>query len=260
MIHPKLTLVGAGPGDPELITLKGIRALEAADVVLYDALANDDLLAFAKNAKVIEYVGKRQGDHSMQQEAINEAIVRYALSHGHVVRLKGGDPFVFGRGFEELEFAAQHGIEGTVVPGVSSATSLLGLLNIPITHRGVSRSFHVFSASTKDGELSEEILDSVHLQGTRVVLMGLQHLDKIAALYHQHGLAELPVVVIQNGSLPEQRTAFGTMSTIEAAVAENGIKTPAIIVIGEVVSLKSSLALPSLDISHLSLGASPNEQ
>ncbi len=179
MKNPKLTLVGAGPGDPELITLKGIRALEAADVVLYDALANDDLLAFAKNAKIIEYVGKRQGDHSMPQEAINEAIVRYALSHGHVVRLKGGDPFVFGRGFEELEFAAQHSIEGTVVPGVSSATSLLGLLNIPITHRGVSRSFHVFSASTKDGELSDEILDSVHLQGTRVVLMGLQHLQKL---------------------------------------------------------------------------------
>jgi uroporphyrin-III C-methyltransferase len=249
MIHPKLTLVGAGPGDPELITLKGIRALEAADVVLYDALANDHLLALAKNAKIIEYVGKRQGDHSMPQEAINEAIVGYALSHGHVVRLKGGDPFVFGRGFEELAFAAQHGIEVTVVPGVSSATSLLGLLNIPITHRGVSRSFHVFSASTKDGELSDEILDSVHLHGTRVVLMGLQHLDKIATLYRQHSLAELPVVVIQNGSLPEQRAAFGTMETIEAAVAENGIKTPAILVIGEVVNLKN--AIPNGAEKHL---------
>lgn len=238
MKNPKLTLVGAGPGDPELITLKGIKALEAADVVLYDALANDDLLAFAKNAKVVEYVGKRQGDHSLKQEAINETIVRYALEYGHVVRLKGGDPFVFGRGFEELEFAAQYGIEAAVVPGVTSATSLLGLLQIPITHRGVSRSFHVFSATTQDGELSEEILASVHHTGTRVVLMGLKQLDKIAALYQLHGLGELPVVVIQNGSLESQKTAFGTMETILEAVAKNDIQTPAIIVIGEVVNLK----------------------
>lgn len=241
MKNPKLTLVGAGPGDPELITLKGIKALEAADVVLYDALANDDLLAFAKNAKVVEYVGKRQGDHSLKQEAINEIIVRYALEYGHVVRLKGGDPFVFGRGFEELEFAAQNGIQTTVVPGVTSATSLLGLLQIPITHRGVSRSFHVFSATTKDGELSEEILDSVKLTGTRVVLMGLQQLDKIAAHYQQNGLAELPVVVIQNGSLENQKTAFGTMENIVEEVVKNKVETPAIIVIGEVVNLKNRI-------------------
>ncbi|MEZ4962198.1 MAG: uroporphyrinogen-III C-methyltransferase [Saprospiraceae bacterium] len=241
MKNPKLTLVGAGPGDPELITLKGIKALEAADVVLYDALANDDLLAYAKNAKVVEYVGKRQGDHSLPQETINEAIVRYALEYGHVVRLKGGDPFVFGRGFEELEFAAQYGIPTTVVPGISSATSLAGLLHIPITHRGISRSFHVFSATTKDGELSEEIRSSVHLAGTRVVLMGLKQLGKIAALYQQHGLGEMPVAVIQNGSLENQKTAFGIMKTIENEVEKNGIQTPSIIVIGEVVSLKFSL-------------------
>jgi uroporphyrin-III C-methyltransferase len=238
MKQPKLTLVGAGPGDPELITLKGIKALEAADVVLYDALANDDLLVFAKNAKVVEYVGKRQGDHSLPQEIINETIVRYAKEYGHVVRLKGGDPFVFGRGYEELEFAAQHGIETTVVPGVSSATSLPALLHVPLTHRGLSRSFHVFSATTKDGELSGEILQSVQLTGTRVVLMGLKQLGKIAALYRQHGLAEMPVAVVQNGSLDCQKTATGTMETIEAEVEKNGIQTPAILLIGEVVKLK----------------------
>ncbi|MBI1226219.1 MAG: uroporphyrinogen-III C-methyltransferase [Bacteroidetes bacterium] len=241
MKNPKLTLVGAGPGDPELITLKGIKALEAADVVLYDALANDDLLAFAQNAKVVEYVGKRQGHHSLKQEVINETIVGYAWEFGHVVRLKGGDPFVFGRGFEELEFAAQFGIETTVVPGVSSATSLLGLLQIPITHRCVSRSFHVFSATTKDGELNEEILDSVYLSGTRVVLMGLHQLGKIAAHYQQNGLAKLPAVVIQNGSLENQKTAFGTMETIVEEVKKNQVQTPAIIVIGEVVNLKNRI-------------------
>ncbi len=240
MTNPKLTLIGAGPGDPELITLKGIKALEAADVVLYDALANDDLLVFAKKAKVVEYVGKRQGDHSLSQETINETIVRYALEYGHVVRLKGGDPFVFGRGYEELEFAAQYGIETTVVPGVSSATAVPALLHIPVTHRGISRSFHVFSATTKDGELSEEILQSVHLNGTRVILMGLKQLGKIAALYQQQALGEMPVAVIQNGSLDSQKTAIGTMETIEGEVRKSGIETPAIIVIGKVVNLKFS--------------------
>jgi uroporphyrin-III C-methyltransferase len=237
MKQPKLTLVGAGPGDPELITLKGIKALEAADVVLYDALANEALLAFAKNASVVEYVGKRQGDHSLPQQSINEMIVHYALAHGHVVRLKGGDPFVFGRGFEELEFVAGHGIPTVVVPGVSSATSLPALLQIPLTHRGVSHSFHVLSATTQDGEPSKEIANSVHLEGTRVILMGLNQLDKIAAHYRRQGLGGLRVAVIQNGSLDSQRAAFGTMETIEAAVKNNDIRTPAVIVAGEAVNL-----------------------
>lgn len=238
MTIPKLTLVGAGPGDPELITLKGIKALQAADVVLHDALANEELLAFAEKASVIEYVGKRQGAHSKKQEEINETIVEYALKFGHVVRLKGGDPFVFGRGFEELEYAQKFGIETAVIPGVTSATSLLGGLQIPITHRGLSRSFHVFTATTKEGDLNREVSESVTLTGTRVILMGLRKLEKIVDLYLKNGLGNLPTAVIQNGSLPNQKTAFGTIETIEKEVEKNKISTPAIIVIGKVLSLQ----------------------
>ena len=260
MTSPKLTLVGAGPGDPELITLKGIKALQAADVVLYDALANEELLVFAEKAVVIEYVGKRQGAHSKKQEDINDIIVKCALKYGHVVRLKGGDPFVFGRGFEELEYAQKFNIETAIIPGVTSATSLLGGLQIPITHRGLSRSFHVFTATTKEGDLNREVSESVKLTGTRVILMGLRKLSKITDLYRKNGLQNLPVAVIQNGSLPTQKTAFGTIDTIESAVEKNQISTPAIIVIGKVLSLKKEIESDKLKVERVASSTSNIQQ
>jgi uroporphyrin-III C-methyltransferase len=145
---PKITLVGAGPGDTELITLKGLNALKTADVVLYDALVNQDLLAYAPKESIKIYVGKRNHQHAYTQEQINTLIVDMAYTHGHVVRLKGGDSFVFGRGQEELNYANAFNIETSVVPGISSSISVPALAGIPVTHRGVSESFWVITGTT----------------------------------------------------------------------------------------------------------------
>src|ERR1700749_614286 len=147
IVEPRITLVGAGPGDAELITLKGVKALQTADVVLYDALVNEELLEFAPATATKVYVGKRSGDHSYSQDAVNKLMVDYAINFGHVVRLKGGDPFVFGRGFEELEFAASYNIPASVIPGISSSIAVAELKNIPVTHRGLSESFWVITGT-----------------------------------------------------------------------------------------------------------------
>ncbi|MDQ3395072.1 MAG: uroporphyrinogen-III C-methyltransferase, partial [Bacteroidota bacterium] len=144
-VYPKITLVGAGPGDPELFTLKGISTLKAADVVLYDALVNEDLLSYIPESALKIYVGKRAGNHSLTQDQINHLMVDMALSYGHVVRLKGGDPFVFGRGHEEISFAKSFNIPTAVVPGISSAVAVAELQQIPLTKRGVSDSFWVLT-------------------------------------------------------------------------------------------------------------------
>ena len=155
--EPRITLVGAGPGDAGLITIKGIKALQTADVVLYDALVNEEILDFAPANAVKVYVGKRSGDHSFSQDAINKLMVDYALNYGHVVRLKGGDPFVFGRGYEELDHAASFSIPATVIPGISSSIAVPGLQQIPVTHRGLSESFWVITGTTTNGKISADI-------------------------------------------------------------------------------------------------------
>ena len=153
----KLTLVGAGPGDPDLITVKGIKALQQADVVMYDALVHPDLLDYCRPDALKVYVGKRRGAYSCVQEDINPLIVHYAQQYGHVVRLKGGDSFVFGRGFEEIEFARQHGIETAVVPGLSSSYAVPASAGIPLTTRGLSESFWVVTGTTKAGQFSKDL-------------------------------------------------------------------------------------------------------
>ena len=158
MKTPRLTVVGAGPGDPELITLKAIKTIMSANVILYDALINNDLLDFAlPNAELI-FVGKRKGCYVYQQEQINELIVSRAKSHGHVVRLKGGDPFIFGRGAEEIEYAKQFGVETYVVPGISSSFAVPAYQGIPLTKRGASESFWVITGTTKNHQLSNDIV------------------------------------------------------------------------------------------------------
>src|SRR5690606_36467455 len=146
---PRITLIGGGPGDPELLTVKGLRILQAADVVLYDALVSEKILALIPAHTPAWSVGKRAGAHSFKQEEINTLIVDFAYRYGHVVRLKGGDPFVFGRGQEEIEFALSRGIEVCVVPGISSAFAVPGALKLPLTWRGVSESFWVVTGTTK---------------------------------------------------------------------------------------------------------------
>ncbi|MFN0050113.1 MAG: uroporphyrinogen-III C-methyltransferase, partial [Cytophagales bacterium] len=168
MIIPRLTLVGAGPGDPELITLKGIKAIQNADVILYDALANDELMEYARPSTPFVFVGKRRGSCAFSQDEINQLIVENAFKYGHVVRLKGGDPFVFGRGYEEIEFAKAFNMPVAIVPGISSSIAVPEMQMIPLTARGVNESFWVTTGTTKNGDVSKDILLAAQSSATIV--------------------------------------------------------------------------------------------
>jgi uroporphyrin-III C-methyltransferase len=234
---PRLTLVGAGPGDPDLITVKGAKALEGATVILYDALVHPDIFRHASPQAIKRFVGKRSGLHSYTQDEINEMIVRYALSYGSVVRLKGGDPFVFGRGYEELAYAESFGIETEVVPGVTSATALPALKKIPLTTRGMNESFWVLTGTTSEKKVSNDIFLAAQTRATAVILMGLGKLREIVDIYREAGKEKLPAAVIVNGSLADEAVLVGTIQDIEAKVREHNIHGPALIVIGEAVKL-----------------------
>ncbi|WP_266363266.1 uroporphyrinogen-III C-methyltransferase [Tellurirhabdus rosea] len=236
-MRPRLTLVGAGPGDPELITLKGLRALQTAGAVLYDALVHPALLDHAPASAERLFVGKRRGRCEFAQEDLNHLIVEYAQRYGHVVRLKGGDPFVFGRGFEELTFAREFGIETAVVPGISSSYAVPALAGIPLTSRGLSESFWVLTGTTRFHQLSGDIHAAVRSNATLVILMGMQHLDRIMRLLCGAGKEDLPVAIIQNGSCANERVLFGLAGTIAEEAVLEGFSNPAVIVAGEVVSL-----------------------
>lgn len=233
----RLTLVGAGPGDPDLITLKGVKALQEARVVLYDALVHPQLLEHVPAGALKRFVGKRAGLHVYSQEEINEMIVRYAFSYGHVVRLKGGDPFVFGRGYEEIAYAESFNIETEVVPGISSAIAIPELKKIPLTTRGVNESFWVLTGTNTEGQLSQDIYHAAQTNATVVILMGLRKLKEIAQVYHEAGKQRIAIGVISNGSLPDERFIVGTAEDIVEKVKKTDIKSPAIIVIGEAVNL-----------------------
>jgi uroporphyrin-III C-methyltransferase len=232
---PRLTLVGAGPGDPELITLKAINTLKSADIVLYDALVSEQILELIPANIPTLPVGKRAGAHSYQQDDINELIVEFAYLYGHVVRLKGGDPFVFGRATEEIEFAAKHGIETSVVPGISSAIAAPAAAGIPLTARGESESFWVVTGTTMKGAVSSDIKLAAQSSATVIILMGLNKLQEIMAVFSSHGKTQTPVAIIQNGTLASQQTAIGTVESIFEIVQQKKIEAPAVIVVGEVV-------------------------
>ncbi len=235
-IRPALTLVGAGPGDPELLTLKGLHALQSANAVLYDALVDEALLQHVPGTAPRLFVGKRRGAKAFAQAEINNLIVGYARTYGHVVRLKGGDPFVFGRGLEEMEYAQAHGLSVAYIPGVSSAIGGLGAAGIAVTLRGYSRSFWTLTATTDTGELNPEIRTAAETDATVVILMGLAKLAEIAAVFRKAGKGNLPVAVIQNASLPKQRVAIGTVADIQEKVDHEQLGSPALVVLGKVVS------------------------
>lgn len=248
-IQPKLTLVGAGPGDPDLITVKGINALGTADVVLYDALVNPEIFKYVPHTAKKVFVGKRSGEHSYSQEQINTLLVDYAFTHGHVVRLKGGDPFVFGRGLEEVEYAESFNIPTEIVPGISSSIGVPALQGIPVTHRGISESFWVLTGHNSEGKVPQDIHYAAQSGATVVILMGLRKLEEIAAIYQSYGRGNLPVAVIQDGSLPTENIAIGSIDTIAEAVRQENIQAPAVIVIGEVVR-KSPVATHLLSLEN----------
>ncbi|SIR09373.1 uroporphyrinogen-III C-methyltransferase [Maribacter ulvicola] len=236
----RLTVVGAGPGDIDLITLKAIKTLENADVVLYDALVNEELLKYADNAELI-FVGKRKGCYAYQQEQINELIVSKAKSDGHVVRLKGGDPFVFGRGSEEMEYAASHGLEVAMVPGISSSLSVPAYQNIPVTKRGSSESFWVITGTTKEHKLSTDVALAAKSSATVVILMGMSKLPQIVALFKTEGKSHMPIAIIQNGTRKNEKVGIATIDTIVDVVEKENLANPAIIIIGEVVKHREAL-------------------
>jgi uroporphyrin-III C-methyltransferase len=238
---PKVTLVGAGPGDPELITIKGINAIKSADIVLYDALVSTEILDLIPRGVPSLCVGKRAGAHSYKQEEINQLIVEYAYSYGHVVRLKGGDPFVFGRGSEEIEFAEAHGLSTFVVPGISSALAVPASIKIPVTARGISESFWVITGTIKSGEISNDIALAAQSSATVVILMGLNKIKDIMQQFQLHGKNETPVAVIQNGTLPNQKNIIGKVSTIAELTSQAYAGSPAIIIVGEVVNYAQAL-------------------
>jgi uroporphyrin-III C-methyltransferase len=241
-VKPSLTLVGAGPGDPELLTIKAIKAIRSADVVLYDALVSDEILALIPPGIPAWSVGKRAGVHSHLQEDINSIIVNLAHKHGHVVRLKGGDPFVFGRGYEEMHYAVQHGLTVAVVPGISSALAVPASMNVPLTARGISESFFVITGTTRAGEMSNDISLAAQSTATVVILMGLSQIHSIMDEFRKAGKSSVGVTVIENGTLPNSRSVTGTVSTIEDLVAENNISAPAVIVVGKVVDCAAEIA------------------
>jgi uroporphyrin-III C-methyltransferase len=235
-IEPQVTLVGAGPGDPDLLTIKGAKALAEANVVLYDALANEELLSFAPKRALKIFVGKRKGCHAYSQEEINQLIVDNALTYGNVVRLKGGDPFIFGRGSEEIEFVESFGIPTFVIPGISSSIAVPASQGISLTKRGVSESFWVITGTTSARKLSDDVALAAKSTATVVILMGMSKLDQIVALFQKEAKGDMPVAIIQNGTTPEEKMGIGTIDSIQSVVAENKLSSPAIIVIGEVVA------------------------
>ena len=238
---PKLTVVGAGPGDVDLITVKAIKVLKTADVVLYDALVNEELLNYINPDAEKVFVGKRRGCYKYQQEQINELIVIRAKSNGHVVRLKGGDPFIFGRGAEEMEYAAGFGLEVDVVPGISSSLAVAAYQNIPLTKRGSAESFWVITGTTKEHKISNDIQLAAKSNATVVILMGMSKLPQIVRLFQAESKNKLPVAIIQRGTTAQEKLGIGTVDTIENIVKVRDLKNPAIIVFGEVVKHRQTI-------------------
>ncbi len=232
--QPRLTVVGAGPGDPELITLKAIKAIASAQAVLYDALVDKSLLEHCSESCEQIYVGKKPGE-SHSQAAINELIVEKAYALGHVVRLKGGDPFVFGRGQEEIEYARSFGLLTGYVPGISSSYAAAGAADIPLTVRGVNESFWVMTGTKSDGSLSEDLKLGLQSSATLVILMGMNKLGEIATLCQEFGKGEISAAIIQNGTMANQRIGISTAAELENLAKKEDLRNPAIIVIGEVV-------------------------
>ena len=238
-------LVGAGPGDPGLITVRAVERLRAADVVVYDALVHPDLLDHAPPEAERIFMGKRAGRPSAGQEAINELLVRLSGSHRRIVRLKGGDPFVFGRGGEEAVVLRAAGVPFEVVPGVTAAVAASAYAGIPVTHRGLASSV-AFVTGHEDPEKDESDVDWEHLArgvGTVVFYMGLRRLEANLARLREAGRSgDTPAAAIQWGTLPLQRTVVGTVDTLPRLVSEAGLGAPAITIVGDVVRLREQLA------------------
>jgi len=235
-------LVGAGPGDADLLTLKALQFMQLADIVLYDNLVSPAVLARVRRDATKEYVGKIGGDDSTPQENINDKLVRLALAGNRVLRLKGGDPFIFGRGGEELESLVAAGIPFHVVPGITAASGCASYAGIPLTHRDYSQSVRFVTGHPKQGKVHLDWQEFAQRDQTVVFYMGLGGLATICSQLIEHGRGEdTPVAVISSGTLPNQRVICGDLMTIVEAVEQAGISRPTLIIVGEVVRLREKL-------------------
>jgi len=224
-------LVGAGPGDPDLITIKAVKLLKKANVVIYDRLANEELLDYASDAKLI-YVGKKAGQHYKKQEEINQIIVENGKNHDIVVRLKGGDPFVFGRGGEEILSLIEENIPFETVPGITSSVGVPTSIGLPVTHRKVATSFTVITGH-EDPTKKEKQVKWDYTADTLIILMGIGNIKENTNEIMKYRDPKTPACVIENGTLENEKTIFGTLGNI----ADKKINTPAILVIGNVIDV-----------------------
>lgn len=239
----KVYLVGAGPGDPGLITVKALDLLRSADAVLYDALVNPVLLREAPPWAELIDVGKRAGHHHMSQAAINKLLIELACSCQTVVRLKGGDPFVFGRGGEELLALKKAGVPVEVVPGVTSAVAALAYAGVPVTHRHMAGNFAVVTGHRATGDKTGQYWAALARLDTLVILMGLRNLPHITRQLIDAGRdPDTPALAVRWGTLPEQQVVSGSLGNLPDAVASAGLKTPGVVVIGAVAALAESLS------------------
>jgi len=240
----KVFIVGAGPGDPKLITLKAVESIKSADVVLYDRLVSKKIVAMIPKRAEKMYVGRDVGDDYKHQDTTNDMMVKFAKKNKIVVRLKGGDPFIFGRGGEEAEFLRKHKVKYEIIPGITSGIGSAEYSGIPLTHRKFASSV-VFVTGHEDAKKSEGVVDWKRLAkavDTIVIMMGLSRLDVISKKLISGGLSKnTPVAVIQNGTTDEHRMIKGTLSNISKKISEAKIKPPSIIVVGKVVNLSDKI-------------------
>ena len=235
-------LVGAGPGDPELLTLKALRLMQQADVVIYDRLVSDPIMELCRRDAEKIYVGKARSNHAVPQEGINALLVKYAQEGKRVCRLKGGDPFIFGRGGEEIEELFAAGVAFQVVPGITAASGCSAYAGIPLTHRNYAQSVRFLTGHLKEGSPELPWSELVYENQTLVLYMGLVGLEKICQKLIAHGQRpDMPVALVSKGTTPEQKVVVGTLADIASKVTEHQIQAPTLTIIGEVVKLREQL-------------------
>ena len=238
----RVYLVGAGPGDPELLTLRAARLLREAEVIIYDHLVSPEVLDFVSPDAERIYAGKEKNHHTMAQEEINDLLVCLALQGKQVVRLKGGDPFIFGRGGEEMETLAEQGIPFEVVPGITAACGVSCYAGIPLTHRDYAQSCVFVTGHLKDGTTNLDWIALCRPRQTVVIYMGLGAIEEICAQFIAYGVRpEMPAALVQQGTTQEHRVVTGTLESLPGKVATSGLKSPCLIIVGEVVQLHDKL-------------------